>query len=162
MLNEERAIVSEIAGTTRDTIEDEISIGGIGFRFIDTAGIRDTVDVVEGMGIKKTFEKIDQAQVVIYMFDAPSAFGISPKGGEFNKVLLEIEKIKNKYPQKPLIIVANKVDRLQEDEISKLNASLSARQIVILARQLKGQLYNYFQPKQGLELKNYKTGSLNL
>ncbi|HAI18538.1 MAG TPA: tRNA uridine-5-carboxymethylaminomethyl(34) synthesis GTPase MnmE, partial [Xanthomarina gelatinilytica] len=70
LLNEERAIVSDVAGTTRDTIEDEISIGGIGFRFIDTAGIRDTKDVVESIGIKKTFEKIDQAQVVIYLFDA--------------------------------------------------------------------------------------------
>ena len=64
LLNEERAIVSEIAGTTRDTIEDEISIGGIGFRFIDTAGIRETEDVVESIGIKRTFEKIGQAQVV--------------------------------------------------------------------------------------------------
>lgn len=124
LLNEERAIVSEIAGTTRDTIEDEISIGGIGFRFIDTAGIRDTTDVVEGMGIKKTFEKIDQAQVVIYMFDALSAFGVSPKGGEFNKVLLEIEKIKNKYPQKPLIIVANKIDGLHKEEISNLKSQI--------------------------------------
>jgi tRNA modification GTPase len=60
LLNEERAIVSEIAGTTRDAIEDEISIGGIGFRFIDTAGIRETQDIVETIGIKKTFEKIDQ------------------------------------------------------------------------------------------------------
>ena len=58
LLNEERAIVSDIAGTTRDTIEDEITIGGIGFRFIDTAGIRETKDVVESIGIKKTFEKI--------------------------------------------------------------------------------------------------------
>jgi tRNA modification GTPase len=56
-LNEERAIVSEIAGTTRDTIEDELVIGGIGFRFIDTAGIRETQDVVESIGIRKTFEK---------------------------------------------------------------------------------------------------------
>ena len=60
LLNEERAIVSEIAGTTRDTIEDEISIGGLGFRFIDTAGIRDTEDIVEGIGIRKTFEKIEE------------------------------------------------------------------------------------------------------
>src|SRR5690554_6350374 len=57
LLNEERAIVSDIAGTTRDTIEDEISIGGIGFRFIDTAGIRETSDTIEGLGIKRTFEK---------------------------------------------------------------------------------------------------------
>jgi len=70
LLNEERAIVSDIAGTTRDTIEDEISIGGIGFRFIDTAGIRETTDTIEGLGIKKTFQKIKQAQVVVYLFDA--------------------------------------------------------------------------------------------
>ncbi|MBQ0740051.1 50S ribosome-binding GTPase, partial [Aquimarina celericrescens] len=63
LLNEERAIVSEIAGTTRDTIEDEISIGGIGFRFIDTAGIRETQDTIEGLGIERTFEKIKQSQV---------------------------------------------------------------------------------------------------
>ena len=68
-LNEERALVSDIAGTTRDTIEDEISIGGIGFRFIDTAGIRETEDVVEGMGIKRTFEKIEQAQIVLLLVD---------------------------------------------------------------------------------------------
>ena len=65
LLNEERAIVSEIAGTTRDTIEDELVIGGIGFRFIDTAGIRETADVIESLGIRKTFEKIEQAQVVL-------------------------------------------------------------------------------------------------
>ncbi len=70
LLNEERALVSEIAGTTRDTIEDEISIGGIGFRFIDTAGIRDTEDVVEGMGIKRTFEKIEKSEVTLYLIDA--------------------------------------------------------------------------------------------
>jgi len=66
LLNEDRAIVSEIAGTTRDTIEDEIVIGGMGFRFIDTAGIRDTEDVIESIGIKKTFEKIEQSQVTVY------------------------------------------------------------------------------------------------
>ena len=70
LLNEERAIVSEIAGTTRDTIEDELVIGGIGFRFIDTAGIRETNDVVESIGIKKTFEKIEQAQVVLFLIDS--------------------------------------------------------------------------------------------
>ncbi len=70
LLNEERAIVSDIAGTTRDTIEDEITIGGVGFRFIDTAGIRETKDVVESIGIKKTFEKISQSQVVIYLISS--------------------------------------------------------------------------------------------
>src|SRR5690606_33637770 len=110
LLNEERAIVSEIAGTTRDTIEDEISIGGMGFRFIDTAGIRETQDVVESIGIKKTFEKIEQAHVVIYLFDASVFIQ------ESSKFQVEIEKIKNKYPQKPLIIIANKIDKLTEAE----------------------------------------------
>lgn len=120
LLNEERAIVSEIAGTTRDTIEDEISIGGMGFRFIDTAGIRETKDVVESIGIKKTFEKIEQAQVVIYLCP------LTPKGGIQKDFLLEIEKIKNKYPLKNLIVVVNKIDKLSEEEISKLEVILSS------------------------------------
>ncbi|MCG2460392.1 tRNA uridine-5-carboxymethylaminomethyl(34) synthesis GTPase MnmE [Flavobacteriaceae bacterium F89] len=119
LLNEDRAIVSDIAGTTRDTIEDEISIGGIGFRFIDTAGIRETVDVVEGLGIKKTFEKIEKAQIVIYLFDAEK---FKVQGSTFK---IEIETIKNKYPQKNLIIVANKVDNLSEKEISNLKSQIS-------------------------------------
>ncbi|MCK8479757.1 tRNA uridine-5-carboxymethylaminomethyl(34) synthesis GTPase MnmE [Psychroserpens algicola] len=118
LLNEERAIVSEIAGTTRDTIEDEISIGGIGFRFIDTAGIRETKDVVESIGIKKTFEKIDQAQVVIYLFDADKFKAQS------STLKVELEKIKNKYPQKPLIVIANKIDKVDDISISKLQSEI--------------------------------------
>lgn len=110
LLNEERAIVSEIAGTTRDTIEDEISIGGIGFRFIDTAGIRDTEDVIEGMGIKKTFQKIDQAQVVIFLIEA-AKFIIQE-----DALKLELQKIRNKYPQKAILIIANKVDQISKNE----------------------------------------------
>ena len=119
LLNEERAIVSEIAGTTRDTIEDEISIGGIGFRFIDTAGIRDTEDVVETIGIKKTFEKIEQSQVVVYLFDGLKGTN------NLEDVKIEIEKIKNKYPLKPLLIIANKIDQLQKAELSNLQAQIS-------------------------------------
>ncbi|MDX5585045.1 MAG: tRNA uridine-5-carboxymethylaminomethyl(34) synthesis GTPase MnmE, partial [Aureibaculum sp.] len=70
LLNEEKAIVSHIAGTTRDAIEDEMIIDGVSYRFIDTAGIRDTKDEIESIGIKKTFEKATQAQVIIYLFDA--------------------------------------------------------------------------------------------
>lgn len=69
LLNEERAIVSEIAGTTRDTVEDEIIIGGINFRFIDTAGIRETVDIIEAKGVERTHEKIAQAKLIIYLVD---------------------------------------------------------------------------------------------
>ena len=122
LLNEERAIVSDIAGTTRDTIEDEITIGGISFRFIDTAGIRETKDTIEGLGIKKTFEKIKDSQVVIYLFDSyeimNSEFGI-------HNLTMEIEKLKNKYPQKPLIAVANKIDYLQESNIKNLQSKIS-------------------------------------
>ena len=118
LLNEERAIVSDIAGTTRDTIEDELVINGIGFRFIDTAGIRETNDLVESIGIKKTFEKIEQAQVVVYLFDA-SQFSTQ------NALLkTEIEKIKNQFPLKPLVIIGNKADKLSESEQAEAKNSI--------------------------------------
>lgn len=110
LLNEERAIVSDIAGTTRDSIEDEINIGGIAFRFIDTAGIRDTKDIIEGLGIQKTFEKIEQAQVVVFLIEA--AKFISKE----EVLKLEILKLRNKYPQKPILIIANKVDQISVKE----------------------------------------------
>lgn len=118
LLNEERAIVSEIAGTTRDTVEDEITIGGMGFRFIDTAGIRETKDVVESIGIKKTFEKIEQAQVVIYLFDDSTA------KSKLDDVAIELAKIRNKYPQKPLITIANKIDVLTDTDLANINKTI--------------------------------------
>ncbi len=129
LLNEDRAIVSEIAGTTRDTIEDEINIGGIGFRFIDTAGIRETIDVIEGLGIKKTFEKIEAAQVVIYLFDAEKF--IPDTSGRDSKFLIEIETIKNKYPQKNLIVIANKIDKLTDE--AKINLQDSINNLLLLS-----------------------------
>lgn len=136
LLNEERAIVSDIAGTTRDTIEDELSIGGIGFRFIDTAGIRETVDVIEGLGIKKTFEKISQAQVVLYLINTPSAFGNATDSSAFAELQLEIEKIKNRFPDKPLILVANKIDQLSDSEQQTINNQLSE----LLAKTVKSSV----------------------
>ncbi|GBF21130.1 MULTISPECIES: tRNA uridine-5-carboxymethylaminomethyl(34) synthesis GTPase MnmE [Arenibacter] len=122
LLNEERAIVSDIAGTTRDTIEDEIAIGGIGFRFIDTAGIRDTKDVVESIGIKKTFEKIEQAQVVVLLVDA---WEMATHADKLKTSIKELDKIKTKYPQKPLLVIANKVDRLDKEQIENLQSQIS-------------------------------------
>lgn len=118
LLNEERAIVSDIAGTTRDTIEDELVIDGIGFRFIDTAGIRETKDIVESIGIKKTFEKIEQSQVVVYLFDSTEFVTSS------SKFKIEIEKIKNQFPLKPLVIIGNKADKLTENEIVLLKSEI--------------------------------------
>jgi len=126
LLNEERAIVSEIAGTTRDTIEDELVIGGIGFRFIDTAGIRDTEDVVESIGIKKTFEKIEHAQVVLYLFDS---LKFKVQSSEY---ILEIEKIKNQFPLKPLVVIINKLDLMTEFEISTIREELETLNIKLI------------------------------
>jgi tRNA modification GTPase len=118
LLNEERAIVSDIAGTTRDAIEDEMIIDGVTYRFIDTAGIRETTDVVENIGIQKTFEKITQAQVVIYLFD-------SEKYKIKSDILkLELEVIKNKYPQKQLIIIANKADKIADKERANIETEI--------------------------------------
>ncbi|MNQ34374.1 tRNA modification GTPase MnmE [compost metagenome] len=142
LLNEERAIVSDIAGTTRDTIEDELVIGGIGFRFIDTAGIRETKDIVESIGIKKTFEKIEQAQVVIFLFDS-SEFKVSGL-----KLKIELEKIKNQFPLKPLVVIGNKSDKLSEIEIANLKSDipeilmLSAKENIGVD-ELKNQLLSF-------------------
>ncbi|MBF4473361.1 tRNA uridine-5-carboxymethylaminomethyl(34) synthesis GTPase MnmE [Flavobacterium sp. HJJ] len=121
LLNEERAIVSEIAGTTRDTIEDELVIGGIGFRFIDTAGIRETADVVESIGIKKTFEKIDQAQVVLYLADGRQ-LSVNEK---LDNLLIEINKTQNLYPQKPILVIINKKDLLSKEMTEVIEAKLA-------------------------------------
>lgn len=147
LLNEERAIVSEIAGTTRDTIEDELVIGGIGFRFIDTAGIRETQDVIESLGIKKTFEKIEQAQVVFYLSPLTPQGGI-PNRENILQVQIEIEKIRNKFPLKPLIIIGNKKDLYSEDQILNLqnqipNILLISAKENIGIEELKQQLLSF-------------------
>ena len=137
LLNEERAIVSDIAGTTRDTIEDELVIAGIGFRFIDTAGIRETIDVVESIGIQKTFEKIEQAQVVLFLIDSLQLIIENE-----NKFKIEIEKIKNKFPQKPLVMIINKIDFLNEEQrvllLEKLSIINYPLSITISAKQKVG------------------------
>jgi tRNA modification GTPase len=145
LLNEERAIVSEIAGTTRDTIEDELVINGIGFRFIDTAGIRETIDVVESIGIKKTFEKIEQAQVVIYLIDSSQ---LTLDNENLKEVQVELEKIKNQFPLKALIVIGNKSDKLSEAEI--LNLTTQIPNILLLSAKekqgiedLKNQLFSF-------------------
>ncbi|MGO3689856.1 MAG: tRNA uridine-5-carboxymethylaminomethyl(34) synthesis GTPase MnmE [Psychroflexus halocasei] len=115
-LNEERAIVSDIAGTTRDSIEDEISINGIGFRFIDTAGIRVTDDKIEGLGIKKTFEKLEQSQIVLRLIDSPSLFNNDSETPSLDSLKTEIEKLKSEFSHKPILVIANKLDGLTGDQ----------------------------------------------
>ncbi|MBC6425343.1 MAG: tRNA uridine-5-carboxymethylaminomethyl(34) synthesis GTPase MnmE [Ekhidna sp.] len=100
LLNEEKAIVSEIAGTTRDFIEDEIHIDGIAFRFIDTAGIRETDDRIEAIGVKRTFEKMKEAGIIIYLFDL-----INESTDAINSQLKDL-----KASEVPYLIVGNKTD----------------------------------------------------
>jgi tRNA modification GTPase len=100
LLKEDRAIVSEIPGTTRDFIEDEIFIEGIRFRFIDTAGLRDTEDAVEAMGVARTREKMQKASLILYLFDLSKE-----KLVEIEKVVAELESQKI-----PFLKIGNKKD----------------------------------------------------
>ena len=121
LLNEERAIVSDIAGTTRDTIEDELVIGGVGFRFIDTAGIRETKDVVESIGIQKTFEKIEQAQVVLYLVDGLELM----LDGALETLVVALNKTQNQYPQKTILTIINKKDLISKEIIVNIEKKLA-------------------------------------
>lgn len=106
LLNEDKAIVSDIHGTTRDVIEDTVNIGGITFRFIDTAGIRETHDAIESIGIERTFQKLDQADIVLWMIDAADA----------NQQIAQLsEKILPHSEGKQLILVFNKADLLADN-----------------------------------------------
>ena len=118
LLNEEKAIVSDIAGTTRDAIEDEIIIDGVAFRFIDTAGIRETEDVIESIGIKKAYEKADNAQLIIFLIDSNKFIHSS------EDFLQEIETIKTRFPNKRLLVIANKVDTLSCYDSSILQSEI--------------------------------------
>ncbi len=111
MLNEERAIVTPIAGTTRDTIEEKLIIGGIVFRLIDTAGIREATDVIEKIGIEKSIEKINAASILIYVFDA-----CTTTEKELNE---DINRLKQ--PGQQLLLVANKIDSCGTAVIPVLN-----------------------------------------
>ena len=105
LLNEERAIVSEIAGTTRDTIEDEVSLQGLRFRFIDTAGIRETDDVIEAKGVARSMEKINSSAVILYVYDA-SQTSLS----ELQTIIAEFIPILEKN-NSTLFLVENKSDK---------------------------------------------------
>ncbi|WP_042368203.1 tRNA uridine-5-carboxymethylaminomethyl(34) synthesis GTPase MnmE [Bacteroides neonati] len=107
LLNEEKAIVSDIHGTTRDVIEDTVNIGGVTFRFIDTAGIRETDDTIETLGIERTFQKLDQAEIVIWMLDAVD--GTSQISQLSDKILPRCE-------DKHLLLVFNKADLVTPSE----------------------------------------------
>ena len=140
LLGEERAIVTDIPGTTRDTIEETLNVDGILFRFIDTAGIRESSDTVEKMGIDRTFQKISEAEVVICMLDAQAVE--SDLLNNLEELFLHIDSESQK-----VFILLNKVDRLSSDDINKnvtvinkfvLNSKYQADIMQIAAKSRKG------------------------
>lgn len=116
LLNEQRAIVSNIPGTTRDTIEETLTIDGILYRFIDTAGIREASDEIEKMGVKRTYEKIKSSSIIIYLYDLSLE-----NQNEAKEQLKGLNKLKI-----PLICVANKADQSNSKPISSKDYIMSA------------------------------------
>src|SRR5258706_5155361 len=110
LLNEERAIVSDIPGTTRDTIEDEIVLGGINFRFIDTAGLREARDVIEAMGVERTREQMKKASLILYLFDLSN--------GAVDDIRSEVKELDELGI--PYLKVGNKMDKADPKRLKQL------------------------------------------
>jgi len=129
LLNEDKAIVSDIHGTTRDIIEDSVNINGITFRFIDTAGIRDTKDKIENMGIERTYKKIEQAAIVLWILDCTQL-------SEHMEWLTD--RIAKRAIGKKVILVFNKIDKITDDErdvLTQLFEQFDGERIYISARE---------------------------
>jgi tRNA modification GTPase len=147
LLNEERAIVSEIPGTTRDVIEDEMVLGGINFRFIDTAGLRETEDIIEAMGVERTRERMRRASLIIYLFDLTQT---SVKEIDQEEAHLQSLRI-------PYIKVGNKLDKADKT----LTTELTKRNFVFISasnktniQDLKDRILSHFQ------VRTVKTGDV--
>jgi len=128
LLNEDKAIVSDIHGTTRDTIEDLVTIDGITFRFIDTAGIRQTGDTIENLGIERTYKKIEQSEIVLWIIDCTQI-------SEHIEWLTE--KISKRAAGKKIIMVFNKTDKVADEEreiIDHLFSRFEGERIYISAK----------------------------
>jgi tRNA modification GTPase len=152
LLNEERAIVSHIPGTTRDTIEEAINIDGMTFRFIDTAGLRHSADTLESMGIERTHDAIDKAMAVIYVFDITTTTAT-----EVKEMLADFRP-HIEDPKKKFIIVANKTDEISKtsEQLSTLrHCGLDTQQLSTLNSQLSTHLTPIFisaKRKENIEL----------
>ena len=141
LLNEDKAIISAIAGTTRDSIEDEITLDGIAFRFIDTDGIRETEAVAEKIGIQKTFEKLENAAFVFYLID-------STDKAQHQAAVEALAKINSQYPDKPLLVVWNKMDKTKDftppNDTHYPSLAISAKEQTSIDA-LQKHLVDYFQ-----------------
>ncbi|HEX5171920.1 MAG TPA: tRNA uridine-5-carboxymethylaminomethyl(34) synthesis GTPase MnmE [Cyclobacteriaceae bacterium] len=147
LLNEERAIVSEIPGTTRDAIEDEMILGGVNFRFIDTAGLRETKDVIEAIGVERTREQMRKASLIIYLFDLSETTieSIQQQEDELQRLNIPYVKVGNKIDRaKPEL-----VEQLQSHEFIFISASHHTN-----IDQLKNKVLSYF------DIRKVKTGDV--
>ena len=131
LLNEDKAIISDIAGTTRDSIEDEITLEGVCFRFIDTAGIRETENIIEKIGIKKTREKIELASFVFHLVD-PTEFLKNQ-----NPLTTELRAFKSQYPDKKLLVVFNKKD---QNHMFKIPEQIQGYQSVSISAKMNSNI----------------------
>ena len=130
LLGEERAIVSDIHGTTRDVIEDTVNLRGITFRFIDTAGIRQTTDVVESIGIERTYQKMNQASIVLWMIDSANSESI-----------IQNSEFRNAVSDKRIILLFNKSDQVtpeQREALEQEFADIDAPKFFISAKSRTG------------------------
>jgi tRNA modification GTPase len=141
ILNEERAIVSDIEGTTRDTIEDTINLEGITFRFIDTAGIRETADTIENLGIRKTYQKIDLSSIVLLLTEASD-------DPEIIKASMQAIREQIRDKEKNLVLVLNKSDRISEGQIPELEKKLTlepTERLVSISAENRENIYGLTQ-----------------
>ena len=147
LLNEEKAIVSDIAGTTRDFIEDEIIIGGVQFRFIDTAGLRDTTDAIESIGVARTREKLKQASLILYLFDL-----LNEPVDEIGREINMLENL-----GKPFIPIGNKADKARPEVLEALKGF--ERIIYISAQEKTGIEELKDKILEAVNLDSFRTGS---
>jgi tRNA modification GTPase len=145
LLREDKALVSDIAGTTRDSIEDIISINGVLFRFIDTAGLRTTTDTIENLGIERTIEKVQKAEIILYLIDA-----------SIDRTPELYDKIKPHLEDKNLIIILNKIDKA----VLKLNPTdFNGAEIIEISAKHKTNISNL--ENSLLQATNYATFNQN-
>ena len=148
LLNEDKAIVSDIHGTTRDVIEDVVNIGGTQFRFSDTAGIRDTADIIESMGIERSYLQLGKAEIVLLVTDISRSA---------DPIIDRILKIRKKIADQQLIIIANKVDIASDEAKSQLTALplLPNESLVFIAAKSRENLEELIRiMKNSLDLKS--------
>src|SRR5690606_17436629 len=172
LLNEERAIVSDIAGTTRDTIEETITIDGITFRFIDTAGIRETEDEIEAIGVERAKEKVEQAKVVIHLYEDDVEILKELKDILEDKIVfnllskidkeghdreLDIESLEREHPNYRHFGLSVKkninLDRLKQELVEQLRSAIGVDEnsVIITNLRHKEALQNALETLQNVE-----------